>query len=112
MSFIENQQSCLDGAATASSYNGGFEFKNGANTTTEYAYNVNGNTTKYLNKNIIEIQYNFLNLPSKVTFGDGSAIAYLYSADKRKLRTTHTVNATFTKTYHCDKKTTPLGNIW
>ena len=57
--------------------------------------------SKDLNKNITDIQYNFLNLPSKITFGDGSTIAYLYGADGTKLRATHTINATVTKTDYC-----------
>ena len=32
------------------------------------AYDKNGNLTKDLNRNITSIQYNCLNLPSKVTF--------------------------------------------
>ncbi len=65
------------------------------------SYGANGNLTKDLNKNITDIQYNFLNLPSKITFGDGSTIIYLYSAEGTKLRTTHTINGTVTKTDYC-----------
>ncbi len=32
---------------------------------------MNGNMTKDLNKNISSIQYNLLNLPSKITKGNG-----------------------------------------
>ncbi|MBP1615440.1 MAG: repeat-associated core domain [Bacteroidetes bacterium] len=62
----------------------------------------NGNLTEDLNKNITTIQYNYLNLPSKITFGDGSTIAYLYGADGTKFRTTHTINGTVTTTDYCD----------
>ena len=34
----------------------------------EYSYDFNGNLTKDLNKNIDMIQYNYLNLPNKVSF--------------------------------------------
>ena len=101
MSVNGNQLTAVNDAATASAYNGSFEFKNGTNTTTEYAYDANGNLTKDLNKNITDIQYNFLNLPSQITFDDGSTIVYLYSADGTKLRTTHTINGTVTKTDYC-----------
>ena len=33
-----------------------------------YAYDANGNLTKDLNKNIVDIQYNSLNLPSRIVF--------------------------------------------
>ena len=36
----------MDDAVTASAYNGGFEFKNGANAADEYSYDANGNLTK------------------------------------------------------------------
>ena len=41
-------------------------------------------------------------MPSKITFGDGSTIVYLYSADGTKIRTTHTINGTVTTTDYCD----------
>ena len=53
-----------DDAATATAYNGGFEFKDAVKQADEYAYDKNGNMTKDLNKNITDIQYNCLNLPS------------------------------------------------
>ena len=76
-------------------------FTNGANTTNEYTYDHNGNLTKDLNKNISNIQYNSLNLPSVVTFGNGNTITYLYAADGRKLRTVHVTNGTATTTDYC-----------
>ena len=57
--------------------------------------------TKDLNRNITSIQYNCLNLPSKVTFKDGSTIAYLYAADGTKLRTVHKIGGTTTTTDYC-----------
>ena len=51
-------------------------FVNGASVAGEYAYDVNGNLTKDLNKGIADIQYNVLNLPSTVSFSDGSTITY------------------------------------
>ena len=57
--------------------------------------------TKDLNRNITSIQYNCLNLPSKVTFKDGSTITYLYAADGTKLRTVHKIGSTTTTTDYC-----------
>jgi len=66
-------------------------FTDGADTETEYAYDENGNLTKNLNKNIADIQYNYLNLPKSLTFGNGNSITYTYDADGNKLRTVHKV---------------------
>lgn len=96
-----NQLNRVDDAATASAYNGGFEFKDGVKQSNEYAYDANGNLTKDLNRNIVDIQYNCLNLPSKVTFGDGSTVTYTYAADGTKLRTVHTIGGIVTTTDYC-----------
>ena len=96
-----NQLNRVDDAVTASAYNGGFEFKNGANAADEYSYDANGNLTKDLNKGISGITYNFLNLPNVVTFSDGSTITYTYGADGTKLRTVHKIGSTTTTTDYC-----------
>ena len=96
-----NRITRVDDAATASAYGGGFEFKDGVKQAGEYVYDANGNLTKDLNKGITGIQYNYLNLPSKVTFSDGSTIAYTYAADGMKLRTLHKVGSTTTTTDYC-----------
>ena len=76
-------------------------FSNGASTTNEYNYDNNGNLTKDSNKNISNIAYNVLNLPSTVTFSDGSTIVYSYSADGTKLRTVHTISGTIITKDYC-----------
>lgn len=91
----------VDDAATASAYNNGFEFKDAVKQDNEYTYDKNGNMTKDLNKNIIDIQYNCLNSPSKVTFKDGSTITYMYAVNGTKLRTVHTIGNTTTTTDYC-----------
>ena len=96
-----NQLNRVDDAVTASAYNGGFEFKNGANAADEYSFDANGNLTKDLNKGISGITYNFLNLPNVVTFSDGSTITYTYGADGTKLRTVHKIGSTTTTTDYC-----------
>ena len=96
-----NQLNRVDDAVAASTYNGGFEFKNGANAADEYSYDANGNLTKDLNKGISGITYNFLNLPNVVTFSDGSTITYTYGADGTKLRTVHKIGSTTTTTDYC-----------
>ena len=96
-----NQLNRVDDAVAASTYNGGFEFKNGANAADEYSYDANGNLTKDLNKGISGITYNFLNLSNAVTFSDGSTITYTYGADGTKLRTVHKIGSTTTTTDYC-----------
>ena len=96
-----NHSTRVDDAVTASAYNGGFEFKDGVKQANEYAYDANGNLTKDLNKGITDIQYNCLNLPSVVTFSDGSTITYTYAADGTKLKTVHKIGGTTTTTDYC-----------
>ena len=90
-----------DDVATATAYNGGFEFKDAVKQADEYAYDKNGNMTKDLNKDITDIQYNCLNLPSKVTFKNGSTITYTYALNGTKLRTVHKIGNTTTTTDYC-----------
>ena len=96
-----NQLSRVDDAAAASAYNGGFEFKDGVKQANEYTYDSNGNLTKDLNKGITNISYNCLNLPSVVTFSDGSTVTYTYAADGTKLKTVHKTGSTTTTTDYC-----------
>ena len=99
--FNGNQLSRVDDAVMASAYGGGFEFKDGVKQVGEYTYDANGNLTKDLNKGITDIQYNCLNLPSAVTFSDGSTITYVYAADGTKLRTVHKIGGATTTTDYC-----------
>ena len=96
-----NKITRVDDAVTATSYTGGTNFINGANTNNEYTYDQNGNLTKDSNKGIANITYNLLSLPQVVTFSDGSTIRYMYSADGTKLRTTHVINGVTTTTDYC-----------
>ena len=57
-----NQVNKIEDAASDPTYNGAFNFKDGASQSNEYTYDKNGNMTKDLNKNISSIQYNSLNL--------------------------------------------------
>ncbi len=67
--------------------NATYGFKDGANLTTEYIYDVNGNMKTDANKNMTAIQYNYLNLPTQVTI-NGQNILYVYDATGTKLRKT------------------------
>ena len=62
-----------------------WHFRDGADEDEEYEYDENGNMTKDLNSNISLVEYNFLNLPSRIEFMDGSNARYTYDATGRKL---------------------------
>src|SRR5690606_5492430 len=44
-----------------------------------------GNMTSDLNKDITEILYNHLNLPTQISFANGNSIEYLYNAAGQKI---------------------------
>ena len=96
-----NQLTRVDDAVATSAYNNGFEFKDGVKQANEYNYDSNGNLTKDLNKGITNISYNCLNLPSVVTFSDGSTVTYTYAAGGTKLKTVHKIGSTTTTTDYC-----------
>lgn len=62
-------------------------FKDGSNASEEYVYDANGNMIKDLNKGIEKIEYNHLNLPTRVEMNaDGSdRIEYIYDAAGMKM---------------------------
>jgi len=64
-----------------------------ADTANDYTYDVNGNLKTDANKNITDVQYNYLNLPTQVTI-NGQNILYVYDATGVKLR--KTLNTTTT----------------
>lgn len=101
MFYNGNQLESVEDSAVASAYNNGFEFKDGNSGEVEYFYDLNGNLTKDLNKNIVDIQYNYLNLPSRIVFGDGNSISYSYDATGKKLRTVHQIDDVNTATDYC-----------
>ena len=67
-------------------YKDAMHFVDGADAEIEYEYDKNGCMTKDLNKKISKIEYNLLNLPTKLNSADGSTISYSYDADGNKLR--------------------------
>ncbi|WP_369012979.1 DUF6443 domain-containing protein [Flavobacterium anhuiense] len=64
-----------------------YEFKDSAsNTVDDYSYDANGNMTKDNNKNITEIKYNHLNLPTQISFASTGNIVYIYNAAGQKMQ--------------------------
>ncbi|WP_412985788.1 DUF6443 domain-containing protein [Pontimicrobium sp. IMCC45349] len=72
-------------------------FNDGNTSGNDYAYDANGNMIEDKNKGITSITYNHLNLPSTVTFANGS-ISYIYDASGVKLKKTVNDNGTLTTT--------------
>nr|WP_285827606.1 RHS repeat-associated core domain-containing protein [Bacteroides acidifaciens] len=101
MIYEGNQLKSVTDTVSGSAYANGFDFRDGSNLSVEYCYDANGNLIKDLNKNIIDIQYNFLNLPCRVEFENGNSISYLYDANGTKLRTTHVIGNDTTVTDYC-----------
>ncbi len=51
----------------------------------EYVYDENGNVIEDLNRKIVSIKYNHLNLPQEIELENNSKITYLYDSDGSKL---------------------------
>jgi RHS repeat-associated protein len=74
---------------SSSTNNKNLGFKDGGTNTAsdpDYAYDANGNVTKDQNKGITNITYYSNNLPSRVTFSDGSYLQNTYDAAGIKLK--------------------------
>lgn len=64
------------------------EYKNeSTGTSNEFEYDANGNMKKDLDRDIVTIQYNILNLPDIIQFKNGNQIINKYDAGGRKLTT-------------------------
>jgi RHS repeat-associated protein len=63
------------------------EYHDLADETTEFFYDSNGNLTADLDRKIVAIRYNLLNLPDTVQFENGNQILNRYDATGRKLQT-------------------------
>jgi YD repeat-containing protein len=80
--------------------NDNYGFKDGANLTTEYTYDQNGNMKTDANKGITSILYNHLNLPTEIKFNNSNTkkINYTYDASGTKLRKVTNDNGNITTT--------------
>ncbi|MDW3191990.1 MAG: DUF6443 domain-containing protein [Cytophagales bacterium] len=73
--------------------------------TEEYKYDKNGNMTSDSNKGITNIQYNYLNLPQRVTMNTGQSINYTYDATGVKhLKTFNGKEWTYDGVFHYEKE--------
>jgi RHS repeat-associated protein len=70
------------------------EYLDKANLATEFYYDANGNLTADLDRDIVTIKYNLLNLPKPIQFKNGCQIKHTYAAGGQKLSSRYvTVNA-------------------
>jgi RHS repeat-associated protein len=71
-----------------------------ADTANDFTYDANGNMLSDANKGITAIEYNHLNMPTKITVAGANAgvLDYKYSADGIKLQKKKTVGANVTTT--------------
>jgi RHS repeat-associated protein len=63
------------------------EYNKRSNTVNDFGYDANGNMIKDLDRDIVTIRYNILNLPDIIQFSNGNQIKNTYDAGGRKLRT-------------------------
>jgi hypothetical protein len=88
----KNQVTKIIDAATLTE---GFKSKNNANTG-QYSYDANGNMTSDINKEITNIEYNYLNLPVVISFTNSRKIEFTYDATGKKWRKVTLVNVSVT----------------
>jgi RHS repeat-associated protein len=62
------------------------EFKDNGSASDDYSYDAYGNMITDSNKGITSITYNHLNLPTKIAFGAGNNISYIYNATGQKVQ--------------------------
>ncbi len=62
------------------------EYNNKANEDIEFKYDANGNMTEDLDRDIVTIKYNLLNLPDTIQFKNGNQIINKYDAAGQKLQ--------------------------
>ena len=105
LSYDGNQLVSVEDKGTNPSLSMSMDFKDGAHESVEYSYDTNGNMVKDLNKGISRIEYNFLNLPRRVTFAgmNNPVNEYVYSAGGKKLSVIHKSST--------EKRTDYVGNM-
>ncbi len=87
LSYNGNQlKSVNDGFGSQNLYNLK-EYNDRVSLTTEFFYDLNGNMTSDLDRDIVTIKYNLLNLPEIIQFKNGCQIINKYDAGGKKLST-------------------------
>ena len=87
--YKENQLLNAEDKVEDPTYKDAWNFVDGASENVEYGYDKNGNMVKDLNKGILQITYNSLNLPTSLKMEDGKSISYVYDAQGKKLQASY-----------------------
>jgi RHS repeat-associated protein len=83
-----NQLQSVDDAAGSQNLYDTKEYNNKSNASSnEFSYDLNGNMIKDLDRDIVAIRYNILNLPDTIQFKYGNQTVNKYDASGRKLKT-------------------------
>ena len=107
MVYNGNQvKSVYDDAGSSNLYNTK-EYNDRASLDTEFQYDQNGNMIKDLDREIVTIQYNLLNLPEIIQFKNGNQIQNTYDASGLKLSTRY-----FTVYSYTSQPIVAVGNIY
>jgi len=85
--YIGNQVERVDDKYGSSHQASIKEYQNDVTTFYEFTYDKNGNMIKDLDRNIVSIRYNILNLPDTIQFSTGNQIINRYAANGQKLET-------------------------
>ncbi len=99
--YVGNQLLSVSDAASSSTtdVNGklakDYGFKDGSTSSVEYQYDLNGNMISDDNKGLSNVDYNYLDLPSKLTGTDNKTISYIYSANGQRLAKTANGKTTY-----------------
>jgi RHS repeat-associated protein len=75
-------------------------FKNGTNSGDDYEYYADGKLKKDLNRSISLIEYNYLDLVSKVKFANNDSIQYFYGSSGEKRRTERVLSGQKSYTFY------------
>lgn len=89
LSYHGNQLVRAEDNVTNPTYKDVWNFVDGCSETVEYEYDRNGNVIKDLNKQILNIKYNALNLPTNIEFEGDKGVVYVYDATGRKLQASY-----------------------
>ena len=93
--YTGNQIKKVSSISPALGYDfGSMTYPDLADTAIEYYYDNNGNLTKNLDKGIVAIRNNFLNLPDTIQFQNGNQIINSYLADGRKVKAVYKTYST------------------
>jgi len=94
MTYNGNQVTSVTDASGSQNLYNTKEYYNKKDSLNEMSYDNNGNMIKDLDREIVTIRYNILNLPDTVQFKNGNQIINRYTADGSKLSTIYFTRVT------------------